>query len=313
MTIFFCRSASSSDRMFLCGQLDQTPVLAKLVDLLIRWDADSHADLRKDYERLFWKLPVGIRLSGKVPYVNSAKEVVSLLALAGLAQGKPQTRKYKGVELTRITIAGDKYRELAATLNLGPPGPFSGMLSLLPTTQPPEALYVAAAGEALHISASPDMIRKQIDAAKAEKRPAKVKTSRDSSIAVSLSPRNARRAAAALLDYESHRLALLNNQAWNCFYQTGLLSGPADKPASQRLLRHFLGYVPVSPDDSSYVQHRLHGEVINRRHGSLGSPIRHSAVAPNSDPGRLLDDIRALRVELRFQNNGLHSVLTIER
>ncbi|MCH7728621.1 MAG: hypothetical protein IH991_19375, partial [Planctomycetes bacterium] len=108
-------------------------------------------------------------------------------------------------------------------------------------------------------------------------------------------------------------LALLNNQVLNCFHRTGLLKRGTDVSSATQTSRHFLGYVPVSADDSPYQYEARLGEVVNRRHGSFSRPTRHGRVEPASEPGTLLDQIKAFQVEMQFRDNGLDSVLTIER
>ena len=51
----------------------------------------------------------------------------------------------------------------------------------------------------------------------------------------------------------------------------------------------YLGFIPVSPDDSPYFYERKTDEVINRRHGSLRKPTLHPGVDEGSTMARLLD------------------------
>ena len=69
----------------------------------------------------------------------------------------------------------------------------------------------------------------------------------------------------------------------------------------------------VSPDGSPYRYDARLGEVVNQRHGSLRRPQLHGQVAEASELGKLLKQTRALRAELRFLDDGLRTVLTIER
>ena len=293
----------------LAFHLDKTPLLAKMLELLIRWDAESGVDLRKQYDRLFWQLPIGV--SGKGPYLGNANLILE--ALQYIAKDKPQLSKHEGVSITRIPISADKYRQVATYLNApaAQQEPFGILLALLPTQQAPEAFHVATIDGSVHVTPNESFIKKLIDEAKAPKQPAA--STRKSNAALSISPGNARETAGRLLEYESHRLALLNNQVWNCFYQTGLLKRETDIATAKQTAQHFLGYVPVSPDGSPYLYDARLGDVINRRHGSFRRPTRHEHVEATSELGRLLEHIEAVRVELRFRNNGLHSVLTIER
>ena len=52
---------------------------------------------------------------------------------------------------------------------------------------------------------------------------------------------------------------------------------------------------------------------MNERHGSSRQPQLHGKVAETSELKKLLDQIKAVRAELRFLDNGLSTVLTIDR
>jgi hypothetical protein len=79
------------------------------------------------------------------------------------------------------------------------------------------------------------------------------------------------------------------------------------------MVRRFLGCVPVSADGTGYRYDRQHAEVVNDRHGSHRKPQLHGSVAEQSELGKLLNEIKALRAELKFLDNGVQTVLTIER
>ena len=100
---------------------------------------------------------------------------------------------------------------------------------------------------------------------------------------------------------------------WNCFYQAGVLAGDATDSVRQETARGYLGFVPVSPDGSRYRYDARLGEVVNERHGSQRRPDLHSRVAETSELGKFLDQVKSIRAELRFQENGLHTAVTIEK
>ena len=104
-----------------------------------------------------------------------------------------------------------------------------------------------------------------------------------------------------------------SNQVWNCFYQAGILAPNAAEAADRETVRRILGFIPVSPDGSAYHYDARIGEVVNGRHGSLRRPELHDRLAETSELSKLLKQIEALRAELRFLDNGLHTILTIER
>ncbi len=51
---------------------------------------------------------------------------------------------------------------------------------------------------------------------------------------------------------------------------------------------------------------------VNARHGSQGQPRRHPGIAETSPLARLLREVRTLRADLRFREDGVHTVLTID-
>ncbi len=81
----------------------------------------------------------------------------------------------------------------------------------------------------------------------------------------------------------------------------------------RRKRMRYLGFVPVSPDGAAYVYDPRTDEIRNSRHGSLRQPRLHAALEDSSALGRLLDQFRTLRVDLRFREDGVNTVLTIER
>jgi hypothetical protein len=54
-------------------------------------------------------------------------------------------------------------------------------------------------------------------------------------------------------------------------------------------------------------------EVRNRRHGSPRRPQPHADLEKGSALGQLLEQVRSLRADLRFREDGVHTVLTLER
>ena len=305
------------DDMAIAFQVDGDALLRQMVELLIRWEVDPHINLRQEYDRLFWKLPLGVSAHGQVLAGDDAKQLVELLKSSGLVMGDPKTSQYRNVTLHRLPISNEKYRELAPILdNVPPETPFTTILALLPRQEAPPALHMAVIDETLHISANEDFLKKRIDESEARKKSGETKPADSAHVAnagLYIGPANARAAASLFLEYEGHNLALLNNQVWNCFYQAGILAPNASEAAHRETARRILGFVPVSPDGSPYRYDVRLAEVINQRHGSLRRPQLHDQVAETSELGKILEQFKALRAELRFLDNGLHTVLTIER
>ncbi|MBV9123496.1 MAG: hypothetical protein JO112_09075, partial [Planctomycetes bacterium] len=115
------------------------------------------------------------------------------------------------------------------------------------------------------------------------------------------------------LEWETHRRALVNGPIWYALYHGGLI--PADAPEKRRrdLALRYLGFVPVSPDGAMFAYERAADDVVNQRHGSLRRPDLHPDIDAASPLARLLEQFRTLRADLRFQEDGLDTVLTIDR
>jgi hypothetical protein len=308
---------SGKDGIAIAFEVDGDALLRQMVETLIRWEADSRGNPRREYDQRFWKLPLGVRVNGQVAVGEGAEQFVGLLKATGLVNGEPKTSQHRKVTLHRLAIAAERYRELGALISSVPAdSPFAPVLALLPTQEAPPALHVAVIDDALHISANEDFLKKRIDESEARKKPGGTK-SPDSDHEVNaglyIGPANAREAASLFLEYEGHNLALLNNQVWSCFYQAGILAPNVSEAEQRETARRMLGFVPVSPDGSSYRYDARLAEVVNQRHGSLRRPQLHGQVAQTSELGKLLEQFKALRAELRFLDNGLHTVLTIER
>jgi hypothetical protein len=297
----------------LAFHVDGNALLRDLVELLIRWEADPRINLRQEYDRLFWKLPLGVSVSANAAaFMNAPEDVVSLLK--NISRDEPKVSKHKDVAIHHVPISEEKYRQIAALVNAQPAQqPLSTILALLPTQEAPASLHVAEIGKEIHVSANDDYLKKLIDQGKKPAEKPSEEPDRESNAGLFISPANARAAASLFLEHEGHSLALLNNPVWNCFYQAGVLAPDATDSVRQETARRYLGFVPVSPDASRYRYDARLGEVVNERHGSQRRPELHSRVAEASELGKFLDQVKSIRAELRFQENGLRAVVTIER
>jgi len=230
-----------------------------------------------------------------------------------LGDGQSKNIRHKGTTITEIPISAEKYREIARFVETAPKEDvFGTILSLVPTKEGPKAIYAATMDKSLYVSPNLELVKKLIDQSQ-DKKEDGGKEPPDINVRLTVSPENARDAAGLLFEYEDHCLSLLNNQVWNCFYQTGILA--PDAPVKDRLAtaRQFLGYVPVSPSGSSYERDPKTGDVVHRRHGTYRRPVLHNDVDNDSDLGRFLNQLRTIKAELRFQDNGIHAWLTVER
>jgi hypothetical protein len=297
----------------LAFYVDENALLRNMVELLIRWEADPRINLRQEYDRLFWKLPLGVSVStGAVGFINTPEDVVTVLKY--ISRDEPIVSKHEDLAIHHVPISEEKYREIAAWVNAQPEQqPLSTILALLPTHEAPASLHVAGIGKEIYVSANEEYLKKLIDQVKNPAAKKSEESDRESNAGLFISPANARAAASLFLEHRGHSLALLNNPVWNCFYQAGVLAGDATDSVRQETARGYLGFVPVSPDGSRYRYDARLGEVVNERHGSQRRPDLHSRVAETSELGKFLDQVKSIRAELRFQENGLHTAVTIEK
>jgi hypothetical protein len=117
----------------------------------------------------------------------------------------------------------------------------------------------------------------------------------------------------AYLEWESHKRALANSPILYALYHSGLLAEDAKEEPIRTAALRFLGYIPVSPDGAAYSYDPKTDVVANRRHGSLRQPVMHGALEKDAPLNRLLEQLRTIRADLRFREDGIHTVLTIER
>ena len=68
-----------------------------------------------------------------------------------------------------------------------------------------------------------------------------------------------------------------------------------------------------SPDGSAFEVDRRLDEVRSVRHGSLSRPICHDAPWSGSPVAALLRQLKGFGVQLRFREDGVNTVLTLER
>src|SRR5262249_38982450 len=91
--------------------------LRDMGELLIRWEEGVSTNPRQEYDRLFWKLPLGVGLSGPDAVgMDSADGFVKMFQQGQLLTGEPKVSTYKDVKLHRLPINGKTYREGMAQL-----------------------------------------------------------------------------------------------------------------------------------------------------------------------------------------------------
>lgn len=111
------------------------------------------------------------------------------------------------------------------------------------------------------------------------------------------------------LEWEVHRRAIHNGPLIENLYRCGLLTERSDHKHFRKVTKHYLGFVPVSPDGAKYTYDSHSGEVVSARHGSLRRPKLEKMLEKDSSVNGLLQKIHHLRADLRFKEDGVIAVL----
>jgi hypothetical protein len=175
-------------------------------------------------------------------------------------------------------------------------------------------LYYAMLDDAYYVSPREDCLHELIDrslASRGKERSKAETVAVNSSVYVAPGAQpHARAALAQYLEWETHRRALANGPLWYALYRSGVLSADASEETRRRVADRFFGYVPISPDGSSYRYDARAQEVVNARHGSLQRPQLHDELADKSPLNKLLAGLHSVRADLRFREDGVATVLT---
>jgi hypothetical protein len=281
---------------------DDSPVYGQLADLLDRSEAGGDVDAEQ-VARLVFRLPVLVGVDVKNPLTFAGalaalrKNVME--AAPGMLTWGPLEETYKGVTIVRVQATPAGMRQVP----IAPARP--GREPFLP------AVYYATIEGAFYLTLNEATLRDFIDRSQAK--PAGKAEAVEVNSSLYLAPGAAEKARGFVekyLEKEVHRQALAGARAWYPLYHTGLLTDGAKASA---LAEKYYGFVPVSPDGTAYAYDRRTDEVRNERHGSSRRPQTHAALAEGAPLKLLLGQLRALRADLRFREDGIHTTLTIDR
>ncbi len=285
-------------------RLNDSPVYEKLVRLAEKADAGENVD-SEEVARLVWSIPVAFAVDIKNPMTLAgsltALRTSAMMSLPGGLTWGPLEKEYKGVSIVRVqaTAAG---RRMLAGESLNPPkDPF------LP------AIYYALIDGGLYVTLNEEMMRQLIDGA-ADRKEGKGTVEAASSLY--LAPAAAEHAQALLkrlLEYQTFQQARTSLPIWFALYRCGIVAEDAKPEMARTAAYRYLGYVPTSPDGAGYRYDRKYDEVVNERHGSFRKPTLRKTTADNSPVNFLLEQLRTVRADLRFREDGIHTVLTIQQ
>jgi hypothetical protein len=176
------------------------------------------------------------------------------------------------------------------------------------------AIYYAMLDGGFYLTLNEEMMHELIDDALA--RNARGANTVDVNTSLYVAPGAAEHTKGLLkryLESQTHQRALQGLPVWYALYHCGVAAedAPAERAAAGAY--RLLGFIPVSPDGAAYRYDRMYDEVTNERHGSYRVPVLNKTTADNSALNRLLDTLRSVRADLRFREDGIHTVLTLER
>jgi hypothetical protein len=297
------RSTGLGDQIFL--RWDDSPKFRELMELWVRQDYEplDEPTWQRRVVRLAWQLPLtlGARIDDQRDFDGFLKGIGDSWNL----KATTSTPAYKGVSIRRVRFSED---------------PLFGR-DLDPPDTPKEKRFVPVVYHTQvdgfwYVSTSLDSLRDIIDHAVARRaNPGKESEKVELNSSLYLAPEAMLTAAGpfrSYLEWESQRRAVANNPLWYVLHRAGVVADGNSPQAWQTALR-FYGFVPVSPDSSSYSYHATTDEMSNWGYGTLRRPELRPTLPANSPLARWLDQLRTVRVDLRFREDGVQTILTLDR
>jgi hypothetical protein len=290
---------------FALLRFEDGPQYADLLKLLAR-RAQQGVEGPPAWEELraLLRLPVvfGVEVGDQKEFDALLQQAHGLLKMIDQEGPQVDLLRHKDTMIFRLTFAlGGQLAQAASAPN----APLSERF------QP--VLYHCQVGKVWYVSFRVEPLRALIDRA-AEKRQGKPEGP-DVNASVYVSPAAAVQAAPALRAYLEWRVqgqALASANLWEALYVGGLADATRADAAGPAALRAY-GFVPVSPDGAAFRYDRRRGEAVNLRHGSPARPEPHVGLEETGGPGRLWAALRAVRADLRFREDGIHTTITLER
>ncbi len=285
-------------------RLDDSPIYGKLVQLADQANQGDQVDVEEVMQQV-WSLPVAIGVDVRNPLafagtLATARNAV-LASLPGGLTWEPLEKEYQGVSIVRIQATPSGRSMLFAPRNQKRNDEF------LP------ALYYALVDGGFYLTLNEAMLKRLIDDALAQRA---ARGTVEVATSLYLAPAAAEQTKGLLrrlLEQQIYQQARTSLPIWYVLYRTGVVAEDAKPDQAQAAAYRYLGFVPVSPDGTAYRYDRTNDEVVNERHGSFRKPTLHPSTADRSPLNFLLDQLRSLRADLRFREDGIHTVLTLQR
>jgi hypothetical protein len=288
-------------------RLDDSPEIRGALEYWVRdqlgeWQPNRYQEEAQAAARATFPLHLtfGVAVTDKKKFTQSLKDLKDFVENYAPFTVETVKPDYKGVTIKRLRFK----KESQVTEWFGTPMP---------------PLYHAFIEDAWYISLHQAPLKDLIDRSVARrdgKGPAATGETVPINSSLYVAPHTAEKGGPALrfyLNWESQRRALVNGPVWYALYRGGLVRDNEPESERQVAARRYLGFVPVSPDGAGYAFDARTDEVVNRRHGSLRRPQFHEGIDEASPLGQLLDQLRTVRADLRFREDGVHTTVTIER
>jgi hypothetical protein len=290
----------------LIVRLDDGPMFQQVVDWWRRGQQSPNQEWWQEALRMFLQLPVVVGIE-ELKDPRATVDNIERTADNFLTE-KREKFDYHGHTVTKAILKPDIIQVAAQ---------FLGLTDINPKQN--ENLYHVLIGNAWYVSFSKSAIKAVIDEAIARQaRPGGAQPEEVVEVNSSfyLAPKAFNQSRAALrsfLEWETQRRALVNNTIIYPLYRTGLIAKDASEADARAKAFQWYGFIPVSPDGAAYVYDASRDEVVNKRHGTPRQPLYHAGPADDSPLAHLLDQLQSVRADLRFREDGVHTVLTMER
>jgi hypothetical protein len=226
-------------------------------------------------------------------------------------------KKYKETEIVEISLPLESAIHLASGGNLERGGLPRLAAWTLAGSSYHGKVYCTIADGVFYVSLREDCLHRFIDYAEVRKKakPNQPVDEEPAAISLRLDPSGPHAAAALqrVFEWQTQRLALANTPVWQLLHQVGLVTTATPIAEQEATALALFGYVPASPDAAPYTYDPAADEAANARHGSLRQPRLHDRLEPKSPLYRLLTSLKGVRVDLRFREDGVYTVVTLER
>ena len=284
-------------------RINDGEAIDRLVQAIDKADQGEPID-NEEIARRAWQLPIVIGADVRNPVTLAAALATFrtnvLNSLPGGITWEASEEPYKEVTIVRVGATEAGRRMIGVPAKPGKP--------FLP------AIYYAMVDGGIYLTLNEATLHSLIDTIAAQKQGTLNTVEVNSSLY--FSPAAAVQTQAILqrlLERQVHQQARTSLSIWYALYRTKVVSKDATPVQAEELAYRFLGFVPVSPEGAAFRFDEAHDEVLNERHGSFRNPVQSAQLADKSPLQLLLKQVHSVRADLRFREDGIHTVLTLDR